>query len=440
MAGLGRRQAGDAMQGGSMRLKANGLGAMVVVLALALAAPEAAAQAMMGRVSVKIVDPDGQPIPDVTITVTSPAMPSFELVKTTSKKGKALLAISDTTQAYEVRLEKAGYLPQQGPLEVMAGGTQEVEWMLRPGGSGEAEAGAEAGGGGGNRAVRTYNEGVEAQNLGDLDTAVAKYREAAAIDPELGAAHTALAVVALVRKDYAGAAVEAEAALAVDPADVRAMQLRFEAYRLAGDTEKAAEAAAALREIGDLGDATARIFNEGVEAFNAKRSGEAMSKFRQVIELDPTNVPAHLALAQISLTQGAPAEAYAMATKALELEPDNTRALKLAFDGARLSGNKAAAGAALDRLVELDPDWLGTTVFEHAAELFNGNEPEAAAFELGYVVKAHPELARAHFMLGVALFNSGRADEGRAHLETFLKLAPEDPDGEVARGLLSYRE
>jgi tetratricopeptide (TPR) repeat protein len=325
-----------------------------------------------------------------------------------------------------------------GPLEVSAGGTLEVEWMMKPGGSAADDAGAAAGAGG--RAVRTYNEGVEAQNLGDLDTAVAKYREAAAIDPQLGTAHTALAVVALVREDYAGAAAEAEAALAIDPADVRAMQLRFEAYRLAGDTAKAAEAAAALREIGDLGDATARIFNEGVEAYNAKRTGEALSKFKQVIELDPTNVAAYLAVAQVSLGQGAPSEAYSMAQKALELEPDNTRALRLAFDGARLAGNTAAAGAALDRLVVLDPDWLGTTVFEHAAQLFNNNQPEEAAFELGYVVKAHPELARAHFMLGVALFNSGRADQGRAHLETFLKLAPDDPDAEVARGLLSYKE
>jgi tetratricopeptide (TPR) repeat protein len=230
MAGLDRRQAGDAMQGGTMRLKARGLGVILMVAALALAAPEAAAQAQMGRVSVKIVDPDGQPLADVTITVTSPALENFELVKTTSKKGKAVLAISDTTQPYQVRLEKAGFQPQMGPLEVSAGGTLEVEWMMKPGGSAADDAGAAAGAGG--RAVRTYNEGVEAQNLGDLDTAVAKYREAAAIDPQLGTAHTALAVVALVREDYAGAAAEAEAALAIDPADVRAMQLRFEAYNV----------------------------------------------------------------------------------------------------------------------------------------------------------------------------------------------------------------
>ncbi len=45
-----------------------------------------------------------------------------------------------------------------------------------------------------------------------------------------------------------------------------------------------------------------------------------------------------------------------------------------------------------------------------------------------------------NFLLGMALFNSGRADEGRAHLLRFIELAPDDPDVEIARGLLSYQQ
>ena len=404
------------------------------------AAPEAAAQAQMGRVALKVVDPEGRPLPDVTVTVTSPALDAFELVKTTNKKGSALLAISDTTQPYTIRLEKDGWAPREEPLQVLAGGTAGLELMLAPvqaaAPSGPDEEAGQASGG--PRSVRTYNEGVEAQRLGDLELAAAKYREAAELDPELAAARTALAAVALIQEDYAAAAEHAEAALAIDPGDVRAMQLRFDAYRLGGDADRAAEAAQALRDIGDLADAAARIFNEGVDAFNDGRVGEAISKFKQVTELDPDHVAAYLALAQVSLTQGAPTEALAMADKALELEPDNVRATKLAFDAARLAGDTGAASGALERLVELDPEWIGTTLYEHAAGLFNANQPEAAAFELAYVVKAHPELARARFMYGVALYNSGRVDEGREQLQTFLELAPDDPDAEIARGLLEY--
>jgi Flp pilus assembly protein TadD len=129
-----------------------------------------------------------------------------------------------------------------------------------------------------------------------------------------------------------------------------------------------------------------------------------------------------------------------MLTAALEREPDNLQALKLSFDAGRLSGNTDMAAHALDRLVELDPNWIATVLFEHGAELFNADQAANAAFVLSYVVKADPELARAHFMLGMALFNSGRQAEGREHLEKFIELAPEDPDAEIARGLLSFGE
>jgi tetratricopeptide (TPR) repeat protein len=103
-------------------------------------------------------------------------------------------------------------------------------------------------------------------------------------------------------------------------------------------------------------------------------------------------------------------------------------------------GNNEAAEQALDRLVELEPQWVTTTLFEHAVKLFNDDQPEAAALELKSVVKADPAHARANFLLGMSLFSSGRADEGRGYLEKYIELAPDDPDAEIARGLLSYQQ
>jgi tetratricopeptide (TPR) repeat protein len=105
-----------------------------------------------------------------------------------------------------------------------------------------------------------------------------------------------------------------------------------------------------------------------------------------------------------------------------------------------LTGDQETAAAMLDRLVELDPEWMGTVLFDHAGTLFNANQPAAAAFELGYVVKAKPDLARAHFMLGMALFNTGKTKEGSEHLQKFIELAPDDPDVEIARGLMAYEQ
>lgn len=418
-----------------MRLSSKLVCSMVMGTTLLLTAPRAAAQ--MARISGTVVGADGQPIADVKVTVTTPDSGSFKIAKTTNKKGKVTLAFGNVEWRYILRLEKKGYETYTEPLSLTIGATMRRQWVLSPGGEAAKEGG---GGGGGNRAVRTYNEGVEAQRLGDLDLADEKYRSAAEMDPELAAPHTALAATASIRKDWQTAATEAEAALVIDPEDVRAMQLRFDAYRNLGDETKTAEAAAALREVGDLDEAAARIFNEGVDAFSAGDTAAAISKFQQVVQLDPGMTTAYVALSQIYLSQGAPAEAGAMAQKALELEPDNVRALKLGYDAARLSGENDTAADYLDRLVELDPEWMRTVLFEHAGKLFNANQPAQAAFELEYVLKAYPDLARAQFMLGMALFNSGQAEEGRKHLERFIELAPDDPDVEIARGLMSYKE
>ena len=415
---------------------------MILIAGISLAAPEATAQ--MARFSGKVVDPAGQPIAGVIVTVTTPDSEKYRLEKTSNKKGALTLTFNNLEWHYEIRFEKEGYQTKSEPLRLTAGGTVKAEWVLAPNdaasvGDGGGAAGGGSGGGG-SRAVRTYNEGVEAQRLGDLDLAEEKYRKAAEMNPELATPHTALAAVLLQREEYSAAAAEAETALTIDPDDVRALQIRFEAYRLAGDEENTQKAANALRDVGNLDQAAARIFNEGVDAYSANDTATAVSKFQQVLQLDPDMVSSYVALAQIFLSQGAPSEAGAMAQQAINREPDNVRALKLGYDAARASGDSQTAEANLDRLADLDPEWMSTVLYEHAGELFNANQLDAAILELQYVLKANPDLARAHYLLGMSYFNSGRTDEGRAELEKFIELAPDDPDTEIAKGLLSYQQ
>jgi tetratricopeptide (TPR) repeat protein len=413
--------------------------ALTVVSSILIVA-DVSAQAA-GRIAGTVTTPDGTPIEGVTITISADTL-SRDIVKTTNKKGKFTVAHSDATTIYQYKFEKEGFQTIVLPVNPPIGGTEVLEFQMMPEAAGPPEGGATAGSAtsGASPAIRAYNEGVEAQRLGDYDVAAESFRKAAKMNPGLAAARTSLAAVLLLQEDYATAAAEAEAALEVDPQDVRAMQIRFDAYRKLGDEAKASEAAEALRKVGNLDAAAARLFNEGVDAFNAGDVATAQSKFQQVVQLSPEMVAPYIALAQISLAQGSAAEALAMAQSALERDPDDTRALKLAFDGARLTGDNEMSERALDRLVELDPQWVTTTLFEHAVKLFNDNQPEAAALELKSVLEVDPEHARANFLLGMALFNSGRADEGRVYLGKFIELMPEDPDAEIARGLLSYQQ
>ncbi|MEJ2189241.1 MAG: tetratricopeptide repeat protein [Acidobacteriota bacterium] len=420
--------------------------ARIAVAALSLVTcfvPADVAAQQAGRVAGTVTTTDGEPIAGVRITI-SPVGLDTEMVKTSNKKGKFTVAHSDAAMTYTYTFEKEGFKTLVLEVKPPVGGTEVREFQLLPVATASAQGGdsaaKESSLGGGGPAVRAYNQGVEAQRVGNLEAAAENYREAFNRDPELAAAHTSLAAVLLSQKDYPAAAAEAEVALAVDADDVRAMQIRFDAYRLAGDDEQADEAAKALRKIGNLEDAATRIFNEGADAFNEGDIATAQSKFQQVIQLAPEMVPPYVALAQISLAQGSASEALAMAEAALVRDPDNLRALKIAYDGARLTGDTETANHVLDRLVELDPEWATTTLFEHAVKLYNDNQPEAAAAELEFVTRVDPEMAKAHFLLGMALFNSGKVDEGRAHLETFLELAPDDPDAEIARGILSFEQ
>ncbi len=66
------------------------------VVALVAITNDAAAQAG-GRISGKVEDQAGNPIEGVQVTAISPSLESFKIEKTTNKKGKFVLAFTDST-------------------------------------------------------------------------------------------------------------------------------------------------------------------------------------------------------------------------------------------------------------------------------------------------------------------------------------------------------
>ncbi len=410
---------------------------VVCVIAMISAAGFAEAQAG-GRVAGKVTDQAGNPIEGVQVTATSPAMESFSLEKTTNKKGKFILAFTNSAARYVIELKKEGYKTLVGRVNPVSGRTEVLEYVLLPESEDEQAAALMAALSGAGRAIVSYNEGVEAQQAGDLETAAKKYAEAASINPELAAAHTSLAAVAHLQGDYLTAAADAEKALAIDPTDVRAMQLRFDAYRLAGNDEKADEAAEALKQVGVMNETAARVFNEGAEAYNSGDVATAISKFQEAADLDPSMVQARLVLAKLFLAEGSLSEALARGKEVLKLEPGNTDALRIVYDSALRLDDSETAAYALDGLAASDPEWAATGLFEIAVKLYNNDQIDEAMQALERVLAVDPDHARAHYLLGVAQFNTGKTDTAIGHLERFIELAPDDPDVAIARDLLKY--
>jgi tetratricopeptide (TPR) repeat protein len=247
-----------------------------------------------------------------------------------------------------------------------------------------------------------------------------------------------LAGIAHQRGQYEEAAAEAEKALELDPADARAMQIRYDAYRLAGDKEKAAEAAQALAQTGALADTARRIFNEAAALYNSGDMAGAKAKFLEAVQLDPNLIQAYSVLAGIYLRENNMAEAGAMATELLERDPENVNALKIKYDTARHLGDSEGAKEALKGLATADPEWVATGLHEVAVELFNGGQQAEAAAAFEEVIEVRPDHPEAHYMLGLCYFNTGDVPAAKEHLTKFLELAPEHQDAPVAREMLKY--
>ncbi len=409
---------------------------LITLAIVALGVPEAAAQA--ARVSLVVKDVDGKPIDGVTITVTNPDKESGEIIKVTNKKGKVTITHLDSFPTYTYKFEKEGYQILTTEVHPDYTETSRLEFTLRPQKIAEVAAGVQQKESKGNRALAAFNEGAEAQKGGDLELAEKKFRQAAELEPTMAEPHIALAVVAHQKGDYAAAAAEADLALAINPSNEQALNLRYDAYRMLGDAEKTAAAAEALRQSDSFSDAASRVFNEGLDAYRGGDTEAAAAKFRQAVEIDPELVHGYVMLASISLADGDPKQAEAMASKALEIDPSNTNALKIRYDAMRSLGDAAGARQALEAVIAADPQWAADDLFNHAVELYNADQMADAANALAKFVEAHPDDPEALFLLGMAEYNIGDTENAEKHLARVLELAPDSPDAALAKEMLKY--
>jgi tetratricopeptide (TPR) repeat protein len=286
--------------------------------------------------------------------------------------------------------------------------------------------------------VRRYNEGVEAQQAGDLEGAMAMFREAAEIDPEFAPAFTGIATVAVEQGNFEEAAAAAERAVTLDPESYRALQVRYDAYRNLGDDSKAAAAAKALKQAGDISEATARTFKEAVEAYKAGDPEVAKARFRQALDLEPELVAAYSNLAQIYMREGDAAQAAAMADEVLRRRPDDVPALKVRYEALHEMGDDDAAKSALEAVAAADPTWVATVLFDHAQELFNANRIEEAGIIVEQILTVRPDHAGSLYLAGLCSNSAGDTAAAKAHLEHFLEVAPDSEMAPVAREILTY--
>jgi tetratricopeptide (TPR) repeat protein len=372
-----------------------------------------------GRLVGSIVDPDGQPIVDVQVTVTGVG---FDVTqeRTTNKKGKFTLLILDATKDYMLQIEKDGYQTIQEPLRLPLGDTMRQEWTMAPGSGGPSSSGAAPpqpaaaapGRSVSGQAGKIYEKGAEAYAAGDLVLAADSFEQVVAMEPGLAEVHVALAMTYLRQEEWAKAASAAQNALEINPDEVMN-------YEIPGP------------------DTARRVFNRGVGKTEARDLEGAAADFETTKDMAPELVASYSALTRVYFDLGRIEESIENGRRALEIDPNHYETMGVLFLALRADGQEAEADEMFAALQEGNPQFISSVLVDLGVAYFNAGDADQAQAVFERVISAQPDNGRAHYMLGLCHLGKGETAKAKELLERFLELAPDDPEAATAREMLS---
>lgn len=174
-------------------------------------------------------------------------------------------------------------------------------------------------------ARRLYNEGGQAFQAQDQATALAKFQQAAELDPSLTDAHHAIATILLGKKEYEASAEAAEKALSLGSEDLRTLRVLYDAYDALGRTEQVAEIAPRLAAVDpDFGGD--KLVEQAAANWNAGNTDRAVALSQLALSMDPNLAKAYYFIGLNHLSSGQNAEAKSALQKFVDLAPDDPEA------------------------------------------------------------------------------------------------------------------
>ena len=273
-----------------------------------------------------VTDSTGAPLADVTITVTTPNLTSFNLEIKTDAKGNYASILQDCTMPYHFKFSKEGYLPFDidKKIPIAEIGTINAKLMSKTEAQAKAVAAAAPQMSANDKAVMAFNAGVEAMQAGDKAAAETKFQDAVKQNPDLPAGWQALAQMAYEKKDWAKAIEYGQKATDLDPSLTNLYQMMADAAGKAGDKKAAAEFQAKWAEANP--DSPEILYNKGIESYNKGKMKEAEGMLAKAVEAKPDFANAHFWLGMACFNQNKKAPAKEHLEKYLELDPSGKEA------------------------------------------------------------------------------------------------------------------
>ena len=189
-------------------------------------------------------------------------------------------------------------------------------------------------------------------------------------------------------------------------------------------------------------------FDEGVKLGNEGKFDEAIAKFNEVIAALPKCAECYANIGEFHSRKKEYDQAEAAYKKAIETNPsfaaaysglatlyNQQKKFKEAQEMSALATKHTTAGGGT-----VGPE----TLVNQGVIAWNSNNFPEAQEKFEAAVKAKPDYADAHFMLGKVYINLGKLPEAATEFETYLKLAPTGPNAKEAQtnfdALKSYRK
>jgi tetratricopeptide (TPR) repeat protein len=387
----------------------------------------------------RIVDPQGKPIQGVNVTVTCKQDPKFHETRTTDKKGTFTVIFSQINVTYQYLFEKEGFKTLEANQDWSAEGSQRFDWTMQPG-TNEVkvqEPGVAAPVSTSPEAIDAYNAGVLASRAKDYKTAVAKFKESVGFDPKLVVAWIGLSTAQSQLRDFKDSAASAEKAVELGSKEPALLTTRYQAYKNAGEDEKAAAALKDLEAVGRAAEEAKKLHNEGVALAKSGDNAGAVAKFQQALAIDPTLIASEVGLAQSALKTGQYAEAATAAEAILKEDPKNDQALKLRYNACLGLGDPDRLAQTLIGLYAVDPVVAKKGLLKIAVDsYYDAKSKDKGRAAFAKILEWDPNEPYSNYYMGLFLIADGKNAEAKAHLEKVVAVAPNTEQGKSAKDML----
>ncbi len=267
---------------------------------------------------------------------------------------------------------------------------------------------------------------------GDLSAAENALRQALTNDPKSAAAHTAMGDLRLVQKDPKQAGEEFKKAAELAP--VRSMErLKYAAFKSAtGDNEEVRRISTEMtKQVPDYLPGWTLLAEV---AFKDKKYDEALSLLENVFGRDPEYIDGRRLEGEVLLAKGETKKAVQVLERLDQTYPESPL-IKYELARAYLQNNNMNQGkVVLDQAISTNPNYAEAILLLADVNLRSGHS-EAVIEPMTRLLKRNPELRPAALLLAAAYGSLDRFDDAAVVTGEQARLAPHDPQAQMALGL-----